>query len=247
VRLSVSPASKEAAWSCALPVFREAARADAIGAGMGPLTVVGEFTLPPPGARRRDFQALHIDFGLPVAPGGEADVARFTALYIEHARRRPIASTRIVPLRELLAQRTWAGPDILVERLRTYALAGAGAGSPLGRVEGILARLVEAADDSPRLPRPGDLLCGMEFETVAEEQVHLAHRGLDLHSVEQRVRLGPGELLLFDNLATAHGRVGLRRPLELHQLCVGFSRLGASEQSLLLRRVLGALTGKRRG
>lgn len=238
----VSPASKEAAWSSALAVFREAARADAIGAGIAPLTVVGAFTLPPPGARRRVYQALHIDFGLPVVPGRQTDVARYTALYVDQARRRPLAATRIVPLRELLAQRAWADADVLVERLRTYALAGDGAGSVPGQVEGILARLVEAADESPTLPRPGDVLCGMEFETVAEEQGHFAQHGLDLSAVEQRVRLGRGELLLLDNLATARGRVGLRRPLELHQLCVGYSRLGASEQSLLLRRMLGALT-----
>jgi hypothetical protein len=245
VHLCVSLESKKAAWSYARAVFREAARADAIGAGMGPLGVVGEFTLPPPGARRRYFQALHIDYGLPVVPAGLADVARFTALYVDQAHRRTTAATRIVPLRALLAQRAWAHPDVVLERLRGYALAADSARRRSGHVEGILARLVEAADDSPTLPRSGDVLCGMEFHTLGEERDHFAERGLDLVAVEQRVRLGPGQLLLLDNLATAHGRLGLRRPLELDQLCVGFARLEASEQSLILRRVLGGLTAER--
>jgi hypothetical protein len=58
------------------------------------------------------------------------------------------------------------------------------------------------------------------------------------------VLLGPGQLLLLDDLATAHGRLGVRRPLELHQLCVGFRSLDVSEQSLLLRRVLQAFSSR---
>jgi hypothetical protein len=80
----------------------------------------------------------------------------------------------------------------------------------------------------------------MEFESLAQERDHFAERGLDLDAVEERVLLGPGELLLLDNLATAHGRVGVLTPLELHQLCVGFRNLDRSQQSVLLRRVLEA-------
>lgn len=239
VHLRARHECKKAAWSCARAVFREAARADGLGAGMGPLAVVGEFRLPPPDARRRDFQALHIDFGLPVVPGGPTDAARFTALYVDHDRPRTDASTRLVPLREFLGQRAWAETDVLVERLRGYG------GAAAGYVEGILARLVEAADGSPTLPPAGHVLCGMEFETLVQERDHFAERGLDLDAVERRVRLAPGELLMFDNLATAHGRVGLRGPLELRQLCVGFRGLDAAAQSVLLRRVVGAFARRR--
>jgi hypothetical protein len=82
--------------------------------------VVGEFTIPPHGARRRDFQTLHIDFGLPLAHDHPVDVARFTALYVDRDRVRTTALTRIVPLRRLLTQRAWVAPDLLLERLRTY-------------------------------------------------------------------------------------------------------------------------------
>jgi hypothetical protein len=167
VHLRAPHDSKELAWSCARAVFDEAARADAIGAGMPPLDVVGYFNVPPPDALRRDFQALHMDFGLPVVPDGPSDVARFTALYVDQDHAPTTALTRIVPLRQLLSQRAWIEPELLRERLRRYGQRNAGDGGAY--IEGIFARLVEAADDSPTLPRSGDagFLCGMEFASMA--------------------------------------------------------------------------------
>jgi hypothetical protein len=68
---------------------------------------------------------------------------------------------------------------------------------------------------SPRFNDAG-FMCGMEFESVGQERDHFAERGLALDMVEPRVVLGPGQLLLLDNLATARGRLGLRKRLELH-------------------------------
>lgn len=244
--LRVPQDSIELAWSCARAVFDEAAREDAIGAGMPPLHVVGHFTLPPPDTRRRDFQTLHMDFGLPVVPDGPSDVARFTALHVDRGHAPTTALTRIVPFRQLLSQRAWVEPELLLERLRKYGQANAGEGDAhrAGYIEGIFARLVEAADNSPTLPHSSDagFLCGLEFDSLAQEQSHFAERHLDLDRVEQRVLLCPGELLLLDNLATAHGRLGIRKPLELHQLCVGFRNLDEPEQVMLLRRVLEAFS-----
>jgi hypothetical protein len=192
---------------------------------MPPLEVVGEFTIPPAGALRRDFQTLHIDFGLPLNGRAPVDVARFTALYIDADHAPTTACTRIVPLLRLLTQRTWPDRRTLLGRLRTES-----------RAEGILARIVEAADDTSTLAP--NVLCGMEFMSIAEERAFFARRGLDLDAVEDRVRLGPGELLVFDNLTIAHGRAGTRRPEELHQLCAGYRNLDVAAQRTLLTRVL---------
>jgi hypothetical protein len=227
--------SSAAAWAAARATCEAATGHDALGRGLPPLEVVGEFALPPPRVPQRDFQALHIDFGLPVAPDRPADVARFTALHVEHAAT---AQTRIVPLRRLLGARAWDPVERIVERLAAHGRGGSGA------AEGILARLVEVADGTPTLPSPGDgFLCGTEFSSVAEERVHLAARGLDVAACEERVRLRAGDLLVFDNLATAHGRSGTRAPLELHQLCLGYRGLSPGDQSLLLERVLSAFAG----
>ena len=206
---------------------------------MPPLEVVGEFTVPPAGALRRDFQTLHIDFGLPIEGREALDIARFTALYVDARHPPTTALTRVVPLKALLVQRAWPGRRRLLANLRSY-----GRTSPAGAsyVEGILARLVEAADDSSALPSTADasFLCGMEFASVAEERAHFARHGIELANIEHRILLSAGELLLFDNLATAHGRVGTRRPEELHQLCVGYRSLGVTSQQTMLHRVLDA-------
>jgi|GEM_PF-6857704 len=209
---------------------------------MPPLDVVGYFNVPPPDGLRRDFQALHLDFGVPIVPDGPTDVARFTALYVDQGRAPTTALTRVVPLRRLLSQRAWIERELLLERLRRYGQTNTGDGGAY--VEGIFARLVEAADDSPTLPRSGDagFLCGMEFESVAQERHHFAERGLDLDGVEQHVLLCPGQLLLLDNLATAHGRLGIRKTRELHQLCVGFLNLDQPKQAVLCLRVLEAFS-----
>jgi hypothetical protein len=86
----------------------------------------------------------------------------------------------------------------------------------------------------------------MEFSSRAEERAHLFARGLELDGVEERVFLAPGEVLLFDNLATAHGRLGLRAPRELRQLCVGYARLEKRAQRVLLGRVLDAFSARNR-
>src|SRR3712207_1991068 len=122
VHLRMPRQRKKPAWSAAGAIVQEAARSDRIGADMPALEVVGEFAVPPPGALARDFQVLHIDFGLPVAGRGIAPVARYTALHIDPERAPTTAMTRIVPLRRLLGQRSWSDPGPLMARLRSYAV-----------------------------------------------------------------------------------------------------------------------------
>jgi hypothetical protein len=55
---------------------------------------------------------------------------------------------------------------------------------------------------------------------------------------QEEIVLSGGELLLFDNLAVAHGRRGRRDPSELHQLCIGFGSLDLTGQAGLLDRIL---------
>jgi hypothetical protein len=51
--------------------------------GAAALAVIGDFVIPPPdGQVSRDFQTLHFDFGLPLDPKVDHDVARYTALYV---------------------------------------------------------------------------------------------------------------------------------------------------------------------
>ena len=227
------------AWERARAIVGAARAGDEVGAGMPSPEDVGEFTVPPAGVSQRPFQALHIDFGVPIASSVPLDVARFTALHVGAGRARSGARTRIASLPELLRQRRWPPAPALLARLRAYGQLQQVADT---YVEGILARLVEAADAEASLPRSGGdgFLCGMEFVSLAEERAFLAARGLDADRVERQVLIEPGELLVFDNLTTAHGRVGVRAPGELHQLCLGYGGLDPARQAVLRDRVLAA-------
>jgi hypothetical protein len=122
---------------------------------------------------------------------------------------------------------------MLTERLR-HELPGGSV------VEGILARIIEAVDQSRDLPDPyaDGFLCGMEFATLDEECGYFARHGLRLGAAEEEIVLSSGEMLIFDNLAVAHGRRGRRHTGELHQLCIGFGSLDIAGQATLLDRFL---------
>lgn len=225
----------EAGWRCAREIFATANELDPLGDGLPELTVVGEYLVPPPGAVQRPFQALHLDFGLPLGTGQLVDVARFTALFADPARGGSGAVTRVVPLAPLLAQRAWPDCDVIADRLARTASGGR-------TVEGIFGRIIEVADEGSSLTPLGTpgFLCGMEFSSLADEHAYFDRIGIPLEGIEQSITLGRGELLVLDNLRTAHGRSGQRNPQELHQLFAGYPSLSRSQQRVLLDRVLAA-------
>ncbi len=219
--------------------------------GFASLSVIGDFVIPPrDGQKSRDFQTLHFDFGLPLDPKVEQDVARYTALHIPASIAHVSASTRLVPLTALLNQRTWPARPELVEGLISYGRTYGAWDDAGGYFEGSLARLVEAAAGaSPVLPSVklvSDFLCGLEFDSLAAELAFFGRHGLPLEELEICVALRPGELLIFDNLALAHGRRGARQPGELHQRVFGHKGLSPTAQLEVRDRVLNAFsTGQR--
>jgi hypothetical protein len=210
-----------------------------------PLSIIGDFVIPPlEGPETRDFQTLHFDFGLPLDPKVEQDVARYTALYIPTDVADVQAITRLVPLAALLEQRSWPPAEELIERLTSYGRTHGAWDDERGYVEGSLARIVESAatECSPILPsvkaEPG-FLCGLEFDSLSAELGFFERLGVRVHDVEISVALQPGELLVFDNLAVAHGRRGTRKAGELHQRVFG-QRLQPAAQRKLRDGVLKA-------
>ncbi len=206
------------------------------------LDVVGRYVVPPAdGAPSRPFQTLHVDFGLPLAPVRPIDVATYTALVVPLDAHTEGATTRLVPLRELLGQRSWSERGDLVHRLEQYGRTHGAWDDRDGYTEGSLARLVEAADGArPLLPsvREPGFRCGTEFDDAEGEAAFFADRGLDVAAVAVDVRLAPGDLLVFDNHAVAHGRRGRRLPGELHQRFYGLLGAGVDEQLRLRDRLL---------
>lgn len=213
--------------------------------GLPPMSIIGDFVIPPlDGAATRDFQTLHFDFGLPLDPKVAQDVARYTALYVPTDIADVQAATRLVPLIALLGQRSWPAPAELVDRLTSYGRTHGAWDDDRGYTEGSLARIIEAAAAPASLILPSvkvepGFLCGLEFDSLSSEQAFFSRYGLRLHDAEIEIPLEPGELLLFDNLALAHGRRGKRQPGELRQRVFG-NHLQPARQSELRDRVLMA-------
>ena len=231
--------------AAAFEVARAVIEDDYDGDGLGPLSIIGDFVLPPAeGPKTRDFQTLHFDFGLPLHPKVDQDVARYTALHIPVEAPDVSALTRLVPLGALLQQRAWPAPTELLENLVTYGRTHGAWDDTLGYVEGSLARIIEAAagstPDLPSVKLNRDFLCGLEFDSLRAEVAFFAQHGLRVRDVAVDIALRPGELLIFDNLAVAHGRRGTRAPGELHQRVFGHAGLAPVTQRELRARVLSA-------
>lgn len=231
-------ASIAGAWDAAESLINAATASDTA------LEVLGEFVIPPvSGPPSRDFQTLHHDFGLPLAPAAPADTARFTALHVTAAAPASNALTRLVPLRPLLAGYAWPDRDELVRRFKHYGDTHGAWENTAGYIEGSLARIVEAAlSQPPVLPSVKDpgFLCGNEFVDIEAEVEFFTCRGLHVDTVGVEIALRPGELLVFDNLMLAHGRRGIRHPGELHQRVFGHPLLTVDKQLELRDRVLTA-------
>jgi hypothetical protein len=209
------------------------------------LSIIGDYVLPPAdGSATRDFQTLHFDFGLPLDPKVDQDVARYTALYVPNHMRDVSAKTRLVPLPALLAQRAWPTRAVLIKRLITYGRTHGAWDDTQGYIEGSLARIVEAATgsppDLPSVKTDPDFLCGLEFPSMTAELAFFARHGLRVEDVAVDVALQPGQLLILDNLALAHGRRGTRAPGELRQRVFGHKHLKPSAQRQLRDSVLSA-------
>ena len=211
------------------------------------LDVIGEFVLPPPdGPAGRPFQTLHFDFGVPLIPTQTADVARFTALHVAANARTTQASTRLVALAPLLAQRRWPDHDQLIDRFEAYGHTHGAWDDAAGYTEGSLARIIEAAIGDPPVlasvkTTPG-FRCGLEFTGLAEEIAFFAHHGVALDGIEHEVRVDSGELLIFDNQLIAHGRRGSRQPGELHQRVIGHRHAPPDRQRAIRDQLLTAFT-----
>ncbi len=109
--------SAAAAFARAQELVEECAALD----GHDELSVIGDFILPPPdGEPTRDFQTLDFDFGIPLRPLRDQDVARYTALFIPHFAVGVTAMTRLVPLSALLGQRSWPNQATLLNNIVAY-------------------------------------------------------------------------------------------------------------------------------
>lgn len=189
------------------------------------------------------FQCLHFDYGLPVLAYGEQPLYGVVALYKTPCSERSPSQTRIVRLDALKKATSALGHGEVERRLREY-VAEYGDGWRLpepantGRIS-IFLRFVEAIfsqkkfaslieSDSANFLIDATQEIGLQTSGIEAERLLLQGLGVDLRSGEERVCLEPGDMLLFDNLAVVHGRIGRRQPRELWQMLFGLRSLSSS-------------------
>lgn len=213
------------------------------------LAVLESARIPPEGGQATPFLGLHFDWGHPLFPHRPETLYLFGALYFPPDQQPGTATTRVVPLARLLAQRSWGSADSVAQRLFAYARSHGSSWdweADSGHRVSCFARLLDALNPQPRLtnfraiPRAqwyAVSQAGHEFENAEAEAAFYTANGLRLSEAEARFVLEPGDLLVFNNVSTIHGRLGTRRPGELHQVLFGLRAVPAS-QSVVIRRWL---------
>jgi hypothetical protein len=185
----------------------------------------------------RTFQALHFDMGHPLVPNWSQSIYLVLALFRPPNGQSSIAETRVVHLPRLLAQRKFGVAALVRERLIDYVHRfGDGWVEPQAvntlRLA-CFARFLDAVTGRHELTGCIDYTTGQWFsengrdaETAEADYYRVC--GLDIRVAEERIRIGPGELLVVDNIRCVHGRVGPRLPREIYQLLYGVKSASAS-------------------
>lgn len=178
----------------------------------------------------RTFQALHFDMGQPLVPDWSQSIYLVLALFRPPDSQPSIAETRVVHLPRLLAQRTFGPRPLVQERLIDYVRRfGDGWVEPQAvntlRLA-CFARFLDAVTGRHELTGCVDYTTGQWFSETGRdaetaEAEYYSACGLDIRAAEERIRVGPGELLIVDNIRCVHGRVGPRVPREIYQLLYG--------------------------
>jgi hypothetical protein len=190
------------------------------------------------------FQALHFDYGLPLIGSNEAQYEpfdMFSVLYYP-CNIKPFsgAVTRLVTLQNLHIK-VDLDETVIESRIDNYVKHhGDGWLHPepynTKRIS-IYARVLDAVLDLKQFEAKIDCHSQNFFfpeETMAsweltDKQLEMEYEfykdsGIDLHQIEKRIILQPGQLLFIDNMRTIHGRLGFRRKKEIWQFLFGLER-----------------------
>jgi hypothetical protein len=212
-----------------------------------------ESWIPPAGGDRNPFLALHFDYGHPLFPHAATEIYLLVALYAPQSTVTTGAATRILRVKDCSPQLQWGSPGDIEGRLRSYASSHGSSWdweTDSGNRTSCFARILDALSATHQLTNfrktPRERWyevskAGHEFETVAEESAFYAGHGVALESVERRIVLRPGQLLLLNNVTTVHGRLGPRRPQELFQFVLGARRVPAENATVIRKWLTGAL------
>ncbi len=183
------------------------------------------------------FQALHYDMGQPILEDLPQTMYTIGALYRPLGERNPMAKTRIVSVQKLLSQKSFGSrqeiKDLLVNYTKRYG-DGWTEPEPYNSLRlACFARFIDAISQQNKLCENQEDMIGQCFAYDTEsagtngyqqERDFFACAGLDLQKAEEQIEIKPGQMLVYDNIRTVHGRIGKRQPKELLNFLFGIKQ-----------------------
>jgi len=183
------------------------------------------------------FQALHYDMGQPILEDQPQTMYTLGALYRPKGDRNPMAKTRIVPLEKLLSQKSFGTKTQVKELLLAYTKRyGDGWSEPEPHNTlrlACFARFIDAISKQNQLCENREDMIGQCFaydeksdgkNGYEQEVAFFEQAGLNLQIAEELIEIKPGQMLVYDNIRTVHGRIGKRQPKELLNFLIGIKQ-----------------------
>lgn len=202
------------------------------------------------------FQALHFDMGQPMFSEEPQNMFMITGLFIPKKETPKTAKTRVINIRGLFNDSKKFGTkkeveEKIVDYVKKYGDGWAYPDKVNTCRISCFARVVDAVAGTNELADYFDKTMAQWFQdpnnkdggaSKVMEKKFYAERGIDLDSIEEDIVIKPGQLLIVDNMRTAHGRIGKRNAKETWQFMYGVSNATPSEIGTFRKELVNLLT-----
>jgi len=202
------------------------------------------------------FQALHFDMGQPMMSLEPQNMFLITGLYIAAGQTPKTAATRVINLRGLLKDPKFGTVEEIDEKILGYVKKHGDGWTYPDKVNtfriSCFARIMDAVAGTEELADYFDKSMAQWFQDPDNKNGHhskdgekefYAKRGIDLDTIEEDLVLKPGEILVVDNMRTAHGRIGKRDARETLQFMYGVSDAAPSEIDQFRKQLVKLMAG----
>ena len=202
------------------------------------------------------FQALHFDMGQPMFSEEEQNMFMITGLFIPKGEIPKTAKTRVINIKGLFNDSEKFGTkDQVEEKIVDYVKKYGDGWTYPDKVNtcriSCFARVVDAVAGTQELADYFDKTMAQWFRdpenptgeaSKAMEKKFYEERGIDLDSIEEDIVIKPGQILIVDNMRTAHGRIGKRSEKETWQFMYGVHNATPSEIETFRKELVNILT-----
>ncbi len=202
------------------------------------------------------FQALHFDMGKPMMSLEPQNMFLITGLYINAKQTPKTAATRVINLRGLLKDPKFGGASVIEDRILEYVKKHGDGWTYPDKVNtfriSCFARVMDAVAGTEELADYFDKSMAQWFQDPDNKDGHHSKdgekefygaRGIDLETIEEDVVIKPGQLLIVDNMRTAHGRIGKRDARETLQFMYGVSDASPREIDGFRKQLVKLMAG----